>query len=157
MKRSAILLAKVTGVLLLAASMTACQVLSGSVKSISDSVTGISDSIGGSIEGSLRSSGSDKGGGSSAARYQEDVRLATASFVREGRDEAGFLRDLGRLAERHGIADWESHDETLRGIGAGACEAGLAPFELDALLVRLGQSGDARRGLAHEGWRSASL
>lgn len=144
--------------LLCLAGCSALGSLSTSSESISDSVQGLSNSISRSSEALSRSSASIGDDDATARlRYREDVRLATDAWVGSGADVAAFLRDLGRVAERHGISDWEARPETLLGIGAGARQAGLAEADLDALLAQLGQADAGQRALAQRGWRSAGL
>lgn len=139
-------------------ALLGCASVSGSSDSISDSVRGSSNSISGSLESMSDSSSSDEHAAESEKEsYREDVRLATRSFVTSGESDLAFLRELGQIAERHGINDWESRPETLIGIGSGARQAGLAAGDLDALLSRLGQDDAGRRALAREGFEAASL
>jgi hypothetical protein len=140
-----------------ALATSGCQMLSASVTSISDSAVGIGTSISGSFTGLLNSSGIGGGSSFAAERYREDVRLATREFVDSGGSDEAFLREIGRIAERHGISDWEARPETLTGLGAGLRQAGVPRGQLDAILARLGRTGDAERALAAEGWQSASL
>jgi hypothetical protein len=122
-------------------------------RSISESVTAVS----GSVSDSLKSSSDTITGGDARAEqeYRDDVRVATRTLVDTGASDDQFLRELGRIAELHGISHWEAEPGSLIALGAGACEAGLPEPGLDSLLARLGQAGEIERSLAHEGCRSA--
>ncbi len=136
-----------------------CQIISGSIESISDSVVGIGNSISGSSQGLLRSSGLDTGGSSFAEEdsYRQDVRLATRSFVESGDSDDDFLRSLGRIASTHGVSHWEALPGTYVAIGAGLQQAGVQEPDVAALLTRLRIDQENERALALEGYRAASL
>ncbi len=87
--------------------------------------------------------------------YRDDMRVAARTLVSTGASDDQFLRELGRIAELHGISHWEGEPGSLIALGAGACEAGVSEPWLDSLLVRLGQDGARERSLAREGCRSA--
>jgi hypothetical protein len=54
------------------------------------------------------------------ASYAQDVTAATVAFVESGPvPREPFLREVGRIAEDHGITDWQERDGTYRAIGAG--------------------------------------
>ncbi len=87
--------------------------------------------------------------------YRDDLRVATRTLVDAGASDDQVLRELGRIAELHGISHWEGEPGSLIALGAGACEAGLSEPRLDSLLARLGQDDARARSLAYEGCRSA--
>ncbi len=87
--------------------------------------------------------------------YRDDLRVATRTLVDAGASDDQVLRELGRIAELHGISHWEGEPGSLIALGAGACEAGMSEPRLDSLLARLGQNGARARSLAHEGCRRA--
>ncbi len=87
--------------------------------------------------------------------YRDDLRVATRTLVDMGASDDQVLRELGRIAELHGISHWEGEPGSLIALGAGACEAGLSEPRLDSLLARLGQDDARARSLAHEGCRRA--
>jgi hypothetical protein len=71
-----------------------------------------------SISVSLSSSASSSGAADNA--YAQDVTAATVAFVESGPvSREPFLREVGRIAEDHGITDWQQRDGTYRAIGAG--------------------------------------
>lgn len=139
------------------AAGTGCQLISGSVKSISDTGVGIANVIAGSSKALLRSTGIGAGGSSLAEedRYRQDLRLATRAFVETRQADADFARTLGRIAESHGVSHWEALAGSWYAIGAGLREAGLAESDVDATLARLQLGGEAEHALAREGWRAA--
>ena len=114
--------------------------VSDSVRSVSDQATGVGDA-----EERLE------------REYRDDVRVAARDLVGNGASANELQRELGRIAELHGISDWEAWPGTMVAIGAGICEAGIAESELDGELVRLGRGGAADRERAHEGCRSLAL
>jgi len=141
-----------TGVIALVA---AAALLQGCMisRSISKSVTAAS----GSIIDTVKSSSKTISGGDARLEqeYRDDVRVAARTLVDSGASDDEFLRELGRIAELHGISHWEAEPGGLIALGAGACEAGVSEPGLDLLLTRLGQRGTRERSLAHEGCRSA--
>ncbi len=143
---------------LLLALGSGCQLISASVKSISDTGAGIGKSVSASSEGILHSSGLGGGGGTSLAEedgYRQDVRLATRAFAVSGEGDQAFVRELGRVAAAHGVSHWEALPGSWVAIGAGLREAGLAESDVDATLARLRLGGEQERALAREGWRAA--
>jgi hypothetical protein len=94
---------------------------------------------------------------SSEEAYRDDVRVATRAFVGSGASADAFQRQLGGIAERHGISHWEGEPGTWVAIGAGLGEAGIPESEVDAVLLRLGPLAAQDRVLALEGFRSATL
>ena len=122
-------------------------------RSISKSVTAAS----GSIVDTVKSSSKKISGGDARLEqeYRDDVRVTTRALVDNGASNSQFLRELGRIAELHGISHWEAEPGSLIALGAGACEAGMSEPGLDSLLARLGQDGVRERSLAHEGYRSS--
>jgi hypothetical protein len=75
--------------------------------------------------------------------YRDDVRDFTAAYLRSGGDPAELEREVGTVAEKHGITDWESSRVTYEGIGGGMAEAGVTQAELDGYKAAI--AGDAQR------------
>jgi hypothetical protein len=98
------------GVVVLAAVSLACS-FSYSSKSISDSVES-------SFESSSASSSSSSPE-SNDARYRDDVESYTQAYVVSGGSEGAFLAGVSEFARKRGITDWESDENTWRGIGRG--------------------------------------
>ena len=122
-------------------------------RSISKSAKTASESI---VDSAKSSSNRLSGGDARLEQeYRDDVRVAAHTLVDAGASDDQFLRELGRIAELHGISHWEGEPGSLIALGAGACEAGVSEPWLDSLLARLGQDGARERSLAREGCRSA--
>jgi len=88
-----------------------------------------SDSSKSSSHSSGSSSPSDEGGESDKASYMGDVSAFTARVAREG-DTEDFMRELGKIAEKHGITDWERDTATYNAIGTGLRRAGITREEV---------------------------
>jgi hypothetical protein len=56
--------------------------------------------------------------------YSKDVRAAVQTSVAAGASEGEVLRSVGRVAERHGVSDWESQPATYVAMGEGLKLAG---------------------------------
>ncbi len=98
-------------------------------RSISKAVTTASESIVDSARASSKKlSGSDA---RLEQEYRDDMRVAARTLVNTGASDDQFLRELGRIAELHGISHWESEPGSLIALGAGACEAGVSEPGLD--------------------------
>ena len=76
-----------------------------------------SDSSKSSSESSSSSSRSSSP--NSEAAYRKDVSDYTEAYVVSGGSDGAFLNGIGRLAEKRGITDWESDENTWIGIGRG--------------------------------------
>jgi hypothetical protein len=125
---------------------SAARVARAGVNSVSDSVNSASDAIGMSTERSVRLE----------RAYRDDVRIAVRDLVEAGATPDNLIRELGRVAELHGISDWEAEPGALIALGAGMCEARGGQRDLDALLQRLDCDAE-QRALAREGCLSAAL
>jgi hypothetical protein len=64
--------------------------------------------------------------------YREDVRDFTAAHVQSGGGAADLRAEIGKLAAKHGISDWEANQATYRGIGQGLAKAGYKQLQVDA-------------------------
>lgn len=93
--------------------------------SISASSESISKSISSPITSSVRSS-------SPEIAYREDVRDFTAAHVKAGGNAKALREEIGKIAEQHGITDWERNESTFRAVGQGLAKAGYKPVEVDA-------------------------
>lgn len=102
----------------LAGSVAGCGSFSASSKSISKSISS-------PIKSSSRSS-------SPGDVYKNDVRDFTAAYMKSGGDPAKLKTEVGTIAEKHGVTDWESSKSTYEGIGAGMAQANVTPAELEA-------------------------
>ena len=111
--------------------------------SISASSWSISKSSRSSSHSSDSSSASSPGAAEEA--YREDVSDYTRAYARSGgSDFRTFQADLARLAEEHGITNWEESTATYTAIGEGLGRAKVSDAELMAYKRTLG-GGDARK------------
>ena len=131
---------------LLAAGLSGCvlsraasKLVGTAVGSVSDASTSSSDRLTADRERDERD-------------YRADLRVATRDLIANGASPDELQRELGRVAELHGISHWEAEPGTLLAIGAGACQADASGAPLEALLERLGVDD---RLTAREGCRAA--
>ena len=89
--------------------------------SVSNSSETISDSISSPFDWS--SSSSDSVAGDSA--YRQDVSDYTVAFADQPEDWGAFRQGVTRLAEQHGITNWEEDTFTCASIGLGLQRRGL--------------------------------
>jgi hypothetical protein len=118
---------------------TGCASIKGSFQSSSDSSQGSVESLTSPFKSSSTSSGS-KGASQHALNYRRDVHSFAVACI--ARDEAPgeLLRGISRVAELHGVSDWEESADTfaaiqgvvtggeLDGAGLDRLRAGLAPL-----------------------------
>jgi hypothetical protein len=107
--------------------------------SFSKSSKSISNSISSPFRSSSASSKSD------AAHYREEVADYAQGFVTGGGGEvSSFQRGLAGIAEKRGISDWESNEDTWKslGVGLGRTEVTDASF---AGFVESWAGGDSTR------------
>ena len=148
-------------VLIAALSFTAtvglgCKSISDSLTSPSDSIAGSSRSIAGSFDAISESSGS---GGTKTLTlnkesYVRDVREFTTAFTRTQGSSDDFLRGITRIAEDHGISDWEADASTPFAIGAGLRGARWSEAQMSEFLEQVGRDRPAAQ-LALDGYHSA--
>jgi hypothetical protein len=86
--------------------------------------------------------------------YREDVRGYVAAYYKSSGDPKQLRRRIGELAAKHGISDWESDENTFRGIGQGLADAGAKQVEVDAFKDGLGAS-ENQAGWIQQGYDSA--
>src|SRR5262245_30440074 len=100
--------------------------------SISASSWSISKSVRSSSHSSDSSSSSSPGAAERA--YRQDVSDYTQAYVKSSGagDLAGFRANLGKLAEEHGITNWEESPSTYEAIGEGLASAGVTKAGLMA-------------------------
>jgi hypothetical protein len=108
------------GVLLLLAGSLACS-FSYSSQSFSDSSKSSSESSSSSSRSSSPNSG---------AAYRNDVADYTEAYVVSGGSDGAFLNGIGGLAEKRGITDWESDENTWTGIGRGLGRTAITAVQL---------------------------
>jgi len=64
--------------------------------------------------------------------FQEDIRSLTMAAVEAGAGGEELLRQVGRVAEQHGITDWEAEPLAYRAMGEGLSMSGLDASEARA-------------------------
>jgi hypothetical protein len=83
---------------------------------------------------------SSSGSSSPESAYREEVKDFTASFVKGGGDGAKLRQEVGQIAEKRGISDWENNEATYVGIGKGLHKAGLNQAQLDGYKAAIGET-----------------
>ncbi len=88
----------------------------------------------GASSDSSKSSSASSGGSETDPKdakraYMSDVSAYTTSAAK-GNDAKAYLRELGSIAKRHGITDWERDTATYNAIGTGLRRAGIARDEV---------------------------
>ena len=61
---------------------------------------------------------------------------------------------IGELAAKHGVSDWESDEQTFRGVGEGLRKAGAKQVEVDAFKHGLGAT-ETESKWVQQGYESA--
>jgi hypothetical protein len=69
--------------------------------------------------------------------YREEVKDFTGSYLKSGGDVTKLSQEVGRIAEKHGISDWENNQATYVGIGKGLKAAGLTQAQFDGYKANL--------------------
>ena len=80
---------------------------------------------------------SSSGSSSPEDQYREEVKDFTASYLKSGGDASKLEQEVGKIAEKRGISDWENDEATYVGIGKGLHKAGLNQAELDGYKASL--------------------
>ena len=124
------------------------------------SVSASSWSLSKSVRSSSRSSDSSSSSSPGAAEeaYREDVSDYTQAYAkssRAGGDIVAFRADLARLAEQHGITNWEENPSTYTAIGEGLGRAGVSSAALMAYKPNLSGGDPAKAELIQKGYDSA--
>jgi len=108
------------------ASLAGCSI-SHSSQSSSGSSKSSSDLVSSPFASSSKSSASDQ------ARFEGDVADYTAEFVTSSSGTMdGFRNQLSKIAEDHGITDWENNRSTYVAIGRGLKKADLGGPQISA-------------------------
>ncbi len=115
--------------------------------SLSYSSKSISKSVSSPLISSSRSSSPED-------KYFNDVRDFTAAYVQSGGSADSLRREIGALAEKHGVTDWENDESTYKGIGAGLAKAGRRQLEVDAFKTNLATTHEQSKWL-QKGFDSA--
>jgi hypothetical protein len=122
------------------------------------SVSASSWSLSKSVRSSSRSSDSSSSSSPGAAEraYRDDVTDYTRAFAKSHRgDFQGFQADLARLAEEHGITNWEENRATYQAIGEGLGSAHVSEAELLAYKRNLSGGDPDKAAAIQEGYDSA--
>ncbi len=133
-----------------------CKVISAIVTSPSDSITGTARAIGGSFEAiSVSSFGTGSPDGAKKSSYVRDLREYVGVFMKGGAGTTrDFQRGVSRIAESHGITNWEAEPATPYAIGQGLREASFSESQMRAFCAEVGADTAAAQ-LALQGWREA--
>jgi hypothetical protein len=110
----------------LAIVLVLCTALAGSACLTSSTFEASSES---SSRSSASSSGSSSPSSGPSAHVRE-VRDYTAEWILSGGDIRFFRRQLGGIAEKNGVSDWEQDEDTYRGIGRGLKKVGVGGARL---------------------------
>ena len=121
--------------------------------SISASIESSSKIVSSPIESSSKSSESSLK--SSEARYRDDVRDHTASYVRSGGEVEVFRGQLADLARQRGITDWEASNATWEGVGQGLARAGATGAAFESQLISLTGSDAAKMATVRAAYEQA--
>ena len=139
-----------------------CQSISDSITSpsrwLADSSQAIADSSGAIADSSNNASQSVSGSSSpdetpppAESAYRDDVRVTARTFAASDAPDDALLRELSRVAERHGVSHWQGRAGTWLALGAGLREAGVTRADAEALSGRLGVDA-AERALLLDGY-----
>jgi hypothetical protein len=110
-----------------------------------------------SVRSSSRSSDSSSSSSPGAAEeaYREDVSDYTRAYVKSGGDFRAFQSDLARIAEEHGITNWEENLLTYTAIGEGLGSAKVSDAELMAYKRNLSRGDPEKADAIQKGYDSA--
>jgi len=108
--------------------------------------------------GSSSDSSSSSSSGNAERAYKRDVADYTKAFVASARpgDVEAFRADLGRLAQKHGIANWQANMATYEAIGTGLARAHVSDAQLLAFKRNLGDSDPAKMDAIQRGHDASS-
>ena len=122
--------------------------------SISVSSWSLSKSVRSSSHSSDASSSSSPGAAERA--YRDDVSDYTRAFAKSHRgDSRSFQADLAKLAEEHGITNWEENPATYEAIGDGLGSAQVSQAELMAYKRNFSGGDPQKAELIQKGYDSA--
>lgn len=135
---------------LIVAALGAGLMLSGC--SISYSIGKSSDSVKSISESSSPAEKSDL----TKAAYRSDLSNYTVVSVQSAQPAADYLRGVTRIAEKHGITDWEHDRASYLAIGSGLHQAGVAAGEVRrlSLVQALGSQEPDTMAAILEGYQS---
>lgn len=90
----------------------------------------LSYSSGKSSESSKSSSNSSSDNYVAKTEYLDDISEYVATVVVSNLSDDDYMAELGTIAERHCITDWERDDATYRAIGMGFRQAGISKTQV---------------------------
>lgn len=122
--------------------------------SFSDSSESISHSISSPFESISASISSSSPGGAERA-YREDVRDYTQTYVTSGGDFQAYQADLAKIAQRHGISNWEENMTTYVGMGEGLAKATVTDAQFMAYKRTLSGNDPKKMDAIQKGYDSA--
>jgi len=134
----------VLSIALVVAAYTAGCSFSASSKGSSNSSGSISHSVSSPFE-------SSSGSSSPEDAYRTEVKDFTASYVKSGGDTSRLEQEIGKIAEKRGISDWETNEATYNSIGKGLHKAGLSQAELDGYKASLADT-ETKAGWIQDGY-----
>jgi hypothetical protein len=115
--------------------------------SLSDSSGSVSDSVSASFKSSSDSSPTER------EKYERDVRDYTAEFAKSSSTDLETFRvRVGRLAEGHGITNWEEDKSTYLAVGRGLRKANLSKPQYEAFKASLAGSQPLKMQYIEEGY-----
>ena len=126
----------------------------GCAVSASSTSADSSRSSGRSSDSSSASSASSSGssGSSGESAYKRDVRDYTAQWLKSGGNVEEFNRELGKIAKKRGITNWEQDEDTYIGIGRGLEAVGVEGARVQSLKMQLGGSDPQRMQWIDDGF-----
>lgn len=72
--------------------------------------------------------------------YREEVADFTGSYLKSGGDMAKLDQQIGAIAAKRGISDWENNQSTYVGIGKGLRAAGLSEAQFNGYKTNLAKN-----------------
>jgi hypothetical protein len=118
-------------------------------------ISASSTSLSKSSRSSSNSSSSSSPGAAERA-YREDVSDYTRAYAKSGGgDFRTFQGDLAKLAEKHGITNWEANPATYTAIGEGLGRAEVSDAELMAYKRNLSAGDPDKAKAIQTGYDSA--
>lgn len=122
------------------------------------SISASSWSLSKSVRSSSRSSDSSSSSSPGAAEraYRDDASDYTQAYVKSsGGDLQRFRAGLSRLAEEHGITNWEENPSTYKAIGEGLGKARVSDASLMAYNENFSGGDASKAQLIQQGYDSA--
>jgi len=119
----------------------------------------VSWSVSKSVRSSSHSSDSSSSSSPGAAEraYEEDVTDYTRAYAKSGgSDFRAFQSDLAKLAQEHGITNWEESLATYTAIGAGLRQAKASEAALMAYKRNLSGDDEKKADAIQKGYDSGS-